>query len=108
MAKFYGIIGIVDTVESSPGVWSDSIQERRYTGDVIRKTRRWESSDNVNPDVTISDTISIIADEFTLASMHLMKYVKWRGAAWAINSFTVAYPRIQLEIGGLYNGQTLT
>ena len=106
MAKFYGIIGIVDTIETSPGVWSDDIQEIRYTGDIIRKTRRWESTDNLNPDVTISDSISIIADEFTLASMHLMKYVKWRNAVWAVKNFTVEYPRIQLEIGGLYNGQT--
>jgi hypothetical protein len=106
MAKFYGIIGIADTTETAPGVWSDGVSEIAYTGDVIRKTRRIESGDKVNPDVSLSDSISIIADEFTLAKMHLMKYVKWRGAVWAINSFTVAYPRIQLEIGGLYNGPT--
>ena len=28
MAKFYGLIGYAETVESSPGVWSDVITKK--------------------------------------------------------------------------------
>lgn len=106
MAKFFGIIGYTITEEKSPGVWVDKVYERSYTGDVIRATRRWNSTENVNPNLTISDTISIVADEFTLANMHAMKYVKWRGATWAIDSVTIERPRMTLAIGGLYSGNT--
>ena len=30
MAKYYGVIGYVETVETSPGVWEEQITERNY------------------------------------------------------------------------------
>lgn len=106
MAKFYGIIGFAITVETSPGVWIDDIVEKTYTGDVLKKSQRWDYKENVNPDVTISDMISIIADEYTLSNVYAMKYIKWRGATWAISLIRIERPRIILEIGGLYSGLT--
>jgi hypothetical protein len=105
MAKFYGVIGYSITTEAEPGVWIDEITERSYTGDVIKKASNWKFGDQVNPDFTISDTISIVADGFTLANMQFMKYVKWRDATWAINSVQIERPRVILEIGGLYSGR---
>jgi hypothetical protein len=108
MAKFYGIIGyaITEESETSPGVWIDEPTERSYTGDIIRSVNRWRSEDQVNPDFTISDTISIIADGFALENVGSMKYVKWRGATWAISSVSVERPRVIIEIGGLYSGNS--
>jgi hypothetical protein len=116
MAKFYGIIGYAiseetliendDGDEIGTGKWTDEVVERSYTGDVLKNIRGWQVSEKVNPDSTISDTISIIADGFTLANMHSMKYVKWRDACWAINSVRVERPRVIVEIGGLFSGQT--
>jgi hypothetical protein len=109
MAKFYGTIGYASTTESEtePGVWEDKIIERSYTGDVISNLRRWQSNENVNPDLTITDTISIIADGFILDNVHAMKYVKWMNATWAVISIRVERPRVILEIGGLYSGPTI-
>lgn len=104
MAKFYGVIGYANTTETAPGVWVDDIIEKPYTGDVIKDVRRWgNTSEKVNPNLTISNTISIVADNFTLENMHTMKYVKWQGAAWSIETIKIERPRLLLTIGGLYN-----
>lgn len=109
MAKFYGTIGygITKESETSPGVWIDEFIERNYTGDVLRNMRNWRMAENVNPDITVSDTISIIADGYALENLHSMKYVKWRGATLAVISITVERPRVILEIGGLFSGAKL-
>lgn len=108
MAKFYGIIGYSSTEEAeetSPGVWKDKFIERPYTGDVIKNTRRWNSGENVNPDMAVSETISIVADGFVLENLYSMKYVKWHGATLAIVSVEIERPRVIVEIGGLFNGR---
>lgn len=108
MAKFYGIIGYSseeEAEETSPGVWNDKFVERPYTGDVIENKRQWRSGENVNPDLEVSETISIIADGFVLENLYSMKYVKWHGATLAIVSAVIERPRVILSIGGLFNGR---
>ena len=106
MAKFYGIIGYSETQKTAPGVWTDIVVERPYTGDVLKNMRQWRDNGNVNPDDTISDTISIIADGFILENLYSMKYVKWRGETLAIVSVVVERPRVIIAIGGLFSGDT--
>lgn len=106
MAKFYGVIGYAQTVETSPGVWTDSIIERPYCGDVIKDSKRWQDGEHLNSDLTISNSISIIADPFANENLHTMKYIKWMGAYWKINYIEVRRPRLLLNIGGVYNGET--
>lgn len=106
MAKFYGKIGYALTVEEAPGVWVDRIEERPYTGDVLKKTSKWGAGESLNQNLNITDTISIVGDSFTLENMHMMRYVVWRGANWQINSIDIKRPRLLLSIGGLYNGAT--
>lgn len=106
MAKFYGLIGYADeTVETSPGVWEDVIIERGYFGELIRNTRRLETSNNLNDNVNISNEISIVADEFAIQHFHLMRYVEFAGAKWKITSVEVRHPRLILTVGGVYNGE---
>lgn len=104
MAKFIGVIGYSISNETSPGVWTDEVVERPYTGDVITTRYTWRSTENVNPNVTVSDTISIIADGFIMENLYSMKYVKWRGAKLSIVNSRIERPRVIVEIGGLYNG----
>lgn len=104
MAKFYGPIGYAVTVETKPGVWEEQITERYYIGDVIRNTRRLQSTDQVNDDVNISNEISILADPFANGNFHAMRYVGFLGAKWKITSVEVQYPRLLLTLGGVYNG----
>lgn len=107
MAKFFGRIGYSISTETRPGVWEDRIEEREYFGDFIRNTSKWTASpDSTNDDLTISNQISIIADPFAYNHFHTMKYVRFLDVCWKINSVEERYPRLNLSIGGVYNGST--
>jgi len=104
MAKFYGVIGYAETKETSPGVWTESITERNYYGDVIRNTRRWQPGEGLNDNLTINNIISIVADPFAYQHFYAIRYIKWMGASWKIDNIEVQRPRLILTIGGVYNG----
>lgn len=103
MAKFYGVIGFAETVETDPGIWEEKIVERNYSGDLIRNMRRLETSSSVNDNINITNEISIVADPYAEQNIYAMRYVAFEGSKWKISSVNVNYPRIELTIGGLYN-----
>lgn len=103
MSKFYGEIGYAETVETTPGVWEEHIVKRNYYGELVRNTRRLQTTDQLNDDINIANEISIIADPFANQNFHTMRYVEFMGSKWKITSVEVKYPRLILTIGGLYN-----
>lgn len=102
MAKFYGTVGFVKTVESTPGVWTEQIVERKYYGNVISRTRSLQSN-GVNDNINISDEISIVADPFANENYFAIRFVEYLGAKWKVQSISVQFPRLNLSLGGLYN-----
>lgn len=105
MAKFFGEIGFSSTVETSPGVFTDTIQTREYCGDFERQGRRWENGESINDDLIINNYISILSDDFAYNNIGNMKWVKIGDAKWKIQSVEIAYPRIKLTLGGVWNGE---
>ena len=103
MAKFYGKIGYIETVEVEPGLWEEQIIERPYYGDLTRNTSRFQSSGGVNDNINISNNISIVADPYANENFQHMRYVEFMGAKWKITNTEVQYPRILLSTGGVYN-----
>ena len=103
MAKYYGKVGYATSEEVKPGVWKKRITEREYFGDVIRNTRRLQSSGNLNDNIIVSNEISIVADPFANENFHSMLYVEFMGAKWKISNVEVQYPRLILTIGEVYN-----
>ena len=102
--KFYGKVGFMETVETTPGVYEEQITERSYYGDVIRNSRRYSgSSEKVNDDLDINNEISIVADAYAYQNFHALRYVEWMGAKWKVSSVTVERPRLILSVGGVYN-----
>lgn len=107
MAKWFGKIGFAENKEIRPGVWMPEVTEREYYGEVTRHNRRLQSTaDKVNEDITISNQLSIIADPYANENINNMRYAEIAGAKWKINTVEIAYPRLVLEIGGVYNGAT--
>lgn len=105
MAKFYGAIGYAETKETTPGVWEEQITEKFYYGELVRNTRRIQSSDKLNDDINVANELSILADPFANQNFHSMRYAEFMGAKWKISNVEVQYPRLILTIGGLYNEQ---
>ena len=106
MSKFYGAIGYAVTEEIRPGAWGEKITVRNYYGDVIRNTSQYQSSDNLNDNLNVSNEFSIVADPFAYANFHSMRFIEYMGAKWKISNVEVQYPRLILTVGGVYNEQT--
>lgn len=104
MAKFYGRIGYAESKEVRPGVWKDNVVERMYSGELIRNTGNFLSSDNANDNIKVSNIISIVSDPYANMNCHAMRYVEFMGALWKIEKVEAQYPRLILTIGGVYNG----
>lgn len=108
MARFHGEVGYGETVESPPGsgVWVDQITEFPYTGDVIRNSRRLESGEGLNDDISVGNSISIVADQHAIEHFFKIKYVRWAGVLWTVTTVEVRSPRLILSLGSVYNGPT--
>jgi hypothetical protein len=109
MARFFGAVGYGDSIEIpiDSGVWVDTIHEVEYYGDVIRNTRKLESGEDLNNDITVGNSISIVADDdFAINHFFKIKYVRWAGVLWTVTSVESRPPRLILSLGSVYNGPT--
>lgn len=104
MAKFHGAIGYGESVESSPGVWTDVIVEYQYYGDVIRNTRQLKEGESLNNDLSVSNSISIVADAYANEHFFAIRYIEWAGTLWTVSDVEVQSPRLLFRLGGVYNG----
>lgn len=104
MAKFYGVVGYGVTVDKGGGVFDQNVVERPYYGDVIRNTRKWENGEQLNDNLNVKNSISIVADAYAYEHFFAIRYVSWMGTKWKVHNVEVERPRLILEIGGVYNG----
>ena len=104
MTKFYDDIAFSTSYEDEnhPGKWVESMRVEKYYGDVTKMYKRAEGS-KVIDDIKINNQISILADPFAFENFHNIKYVKWMGVKWKVDSVDVQYPRLILSIGGIFN-----
>ena len=105
MAKWYGVIGFAETVETEPGLWVEQINERSYAGDLLSNNRRLQSSDSVNDNINVSNQISIVTDPYADQNFYAIRYVEFRGTKWKVTNAEVQFPRLTLSLGGVYNGE---
>jgi hypothetical protein len=103
--RFYGEVGFGDTVEQAAGVYTDDITEKSYYGDVVRATRELSAGDELNRDLSVQNSISIVADAFASENFFAIRYVNWAGVRWTVTSVQVQRPRLILTLGEVYNGK---
>lgn len=106
MAKFHGKIGYAQTAETAPGVYEETITERDYYGDVVQNRRLLRGGDQVNPDITLGNSISIVADAYAREHFFAIRYAEWAGVRWTVQDVEVQSPRLILRLGEVYNGLT--
>lgn len=112
MAKTSGVVGFAITEEKTvngqgTGVWVDQIVERAYRGDLIRNTHKLSGSSEVNGTLILNKDVSIVADIYALQNYQNIVYFKFAGdeRAWRVENVEPNRPRINLTIGGIWNGQ---
>lgn len=103
--KYYGIIGYAVTIETAPGVWEPQITERTYCGDVTRRSLRTQNSQSLNDNLDVSNVMSIVADPYALEHLGNMIYITWMNSKWKVSSVEYVHPRLNITIGGVYNGE---
>lgn len=86
------------------GVWDNTVIEKTYYPEVLKEYATRPMSSQVVPDLHLSNRFSIIADPYARQNYGSALYVLYRGVRWSIDSIEVAYPRLILSIGGVYNG----
>lgn len=107
MDKWYGNIGFADTIETEPGNWEEKIVEYQYYGDVISdRWKRQTTGEKTNDDINIANQISILADPYAMNHCSKMAYVEFMGARWKVSDIEVQYPRLIINIGSVWNGDS--
>ena len=106
MSKWCGNVGFADTIEYEPGSYENEVVERQYYGDVISNRWKRQNSGGVNDDINLSNQISIVADPYALNHCSTIAYIEYMGTRWKVTDVDPQFPRLILNIGGVYNGNT--
>lgn len=104
MAKFYDVIAYnMGSQETALGIWTPTIFEKKYKGNVISKYQKWEETENFNDNLTINGKISIVADQFAYENLSTIAYIRWHGVNWKVINISIDRPRLILTLGGVFN-----
>jgi hypothetical protein len=106
MARYHGKVGYGISTETQPGVWSDVMVEYEYSGDVLQNRRTLQQGENLNRDLSVGNSISIVADAYAREHFFAIKYAIWAGQRWIVTDVTEQRPRLLLQLGEVYHGPT--
>lgn len=106
MARYHGRVGYGISTETKPGVWTDVMVERSYSGDVVQNRMQLQQGENLNRDLSVGNSISIVADAYAREHFFAIKYAEWQGSLWTVTGVTEQRPRLLLQLGEVYNGPT--
>ncbi len=104
MDRFHGFLGYGIQTEVEPSVWEDTIIEREVYGEIKKNRARTTNAGNVNNDITLSNTISIMTNAYFMNNYQMIRYVRFNGQYWSISEIELNYPRANITLGGVYNG----
>jgi len=104
MSKFRGSIGIDrGSEETSPGIFEPTIEEVEVTGEIRNQSARWQSHEQ-RDSVTAKHVLSIVTPESSIVDYTEVVYINWQSRKWSVVAIQYMRPRIELTLGGLYNG----
>jgi len=106
MNRFHETIGFAQFKETAPGVHTEVIEERNYSGDVLQVISKWRDAETANQNLTTQNRFSFLSDPYAEQNYARMRYLTWMGERWKIVSAEVKRPRIIIAIGEVYNEQT--
>lgn len=105
--KFCGKVGFyLGCEETSQSVYTPNIVEKDYVGEKLRCSRRFRQTENQNDDLVVSERISIACDIFAKEHWSSIRYIEEDGVKLKVESIDISYPRLILEVGGVWNGTT--
>lgn len=104
MTKFWGKIGFNrgDT-EGEPGIFTSTIEEVEVSGKMRLEGARWQNHE-LGGTIAAKHVLSIVTPEDSTIDFAEAVYICWQNQKWSIVAIKYLRPRIELTLGGLYNG----
>ncbi len=104
MSKFSGTIGIKrDDIETAPGIFESTIEEVEVVGEIRNQVARWQGHEQ-RETVSARHVLSIVTPEDSIIDFTEVVYIIWQGRKWSAVAIQYKRPRVELTLGGLYNG----
>lgn len=104
MSRFWGIIGLNrGFVETAPGVHTSNIEELEVDGEMRNLGARMPNAGQ-RDGVKARHVLSIVTPEDSVVDFTEVVYIIWQTRKWAVVAIEYKRPRIELTLGGLYNG----
>jgi hypothetical protein len=60
--------------------------------------------ENLNNNLSVGNSISVVADQYAFENFFLIRYIRWAGIPWTVSTVEVRSPRLILSLGNVYNG----
>lgn len=102
MSRFSGKLGFVITRETEAGVWLEDTIEIPVKGTIRSLYVRNDNNSSVNTNLRLTNEVSILLNTKIQTYLETLKYVIWKGSKWEVQSIGVNYPRLTINLGGLY------
>lgn len=102
MSRFSGKLGFVITRETEEGVWLEDIVEIPAKGTIRSLYVRNDNNSSVNSNLRLTNEVSVLLNTKLKTYLETLKYVVWKGSKWEVQSIGVNYPRLTINLGGLY------
>lgn len=102
MSRFSGKLGFVMTQETEEGVWLENVVEFPAKGTIRSLYVRNDNASSVNTNLRLTNEVSILLDSKIQTYLETLKYVVFKGSKWEVQSIGVNYPRLTINLGGLY------
>lgn len=104
--RFFGAIGYGIPEEDAYGVVTNREVEHMHMGDITKVVTRNEPAQQVNDNIRLNNSFSIVMDAFITENFQYIKYIVFLGIKWSVISATKDpdRPRIIIEAGQVYNG----
>lgn len=106
MSRWFGKIGF-NTVseENGNGIYSTSIVEMNYYGDMVYRKVAVQNGLGINGTLQMNSVISIICDPFAHKNFERIVYATVHDTKWSVTSIEFEDKRLKLTLGGVYNEQ---
>ena len=102
MSRFSGKLGFVMTRETEEGVWLEDKIEIPVKGTIRSLYVRNDNNSSVNSNLRLTNEVSVLMNSKITTYLETLKYVVWKGSKWEVQSIGVNYPRLTINLGGLY------
>lgn len=102
MSRFSGKLGFVRTRETEEGVWLEDSVEIPVKGTIRSLYVRNDNNSSVNTNLRLTNEVSVLLNSKIQTCLETLKYVIWKGSKWEVQSIGVNYPRLTINLGGLY------